>query len=306
MGRGRIMRKQFSLFLILAVFLCAHVRAHEGMIALFTDHDHDDSDGVIELYEIRDIYLYYVRGYGPEAIAGYQFRFLVSSPDVLIMNPEFPPGTWAFGNVATCIQVVGQDVNMCTEWGPADAIYLGTIPVINYGEDGPFTISVVEPTACDGRILVLLCDPIFTMYDVVGDMYQFNGSYGGIETPTPPRLISAETVTSTIVTAALTEPVTAASAEAVSNYEIHVKGNPAQTLAVSNATLEAEGAAVVLTISGLFVEKQEYTLRAEGVEDLEGYDMHAGTWGTEIDFTAGDNVAVEEISWGAIKSLFRD
>ena len=291
---------------MLAMFLCAGVHAHEGMIALFTDHDHDDSDESLALYEIKDIYLYYVRGYGPEVIAGYQFKFLVSSSDVLIMNPEFPPEAWAVGNVTTCMQVVGYGTDLCYEWGPADAIYLGTIPVINYGEEGPFTISVVEPEACDGRILVLLCEEGYPMYDVLGDMYQFNGSYDGIETPTPPRLIGAETVTSTTVTAALTELVTTATAEAVSNYEIHVKGNPAQTLAVSGATLEAGGAAVVLTITGEFIEDQDYTLRAEGIEDFEGCDMRAGTWGTEINFTAGEYLAVEQVSWGAIKSLFKN
>ncbi len=230
----------------------------------------------------------------------------ISSPDVLIMNPEFPPGTFTVGNVATIMQVVGDGINMCTEWEPADAIYLGTIPVINYGEDGPFTISVVEPTVGDGRLLVLLCEAGFPMYDVIGDMYQFNGSYDGIETPTPPRLIGAETANAVTVMAELTEPVTAETAEAVSNYEIHVKGDPAQVLPVSNATLEGGGASVVLTISGVFVENQNYTLLAQGVTDLEGYDMHAGTWGTQIDFTASDNVAVEETSWGAIKSMFRD
>jgi hypothetical protein len=275
------------------------------MIGLFTDHDHDDMDESIALYEIKDIHLYYLRGYGPEVIAGYQFKFLVSSADVLIMNPEWPGNVLAVGNVITCMQVVGGDVNMCADWGPADAIYLGTIPVINYGEEGPFTISVVEPEACDGRILVLKCESGYPMHDVIGDMYQFNGTYDGIETPTPPRLVSAETVTSATVTAALNEQVASATAENASNYEIHVKGNPAQTLAVSAAALEPGGSSVVLTITGEFVEDQDYTLHVDGVEDLEGYDMRAGTWGTEIDFTAGDFVAVQKISWGGIKSLYR-
>jgi hypothetical protein len=298
--------KRILLFMVLGLFMCANVNAHEGMIALFTDHDHSDSDESIALYEIKDIYLYYMRGYGPEIIAGFQFMFLVSSPDVLIMNPEFPPECWPVGDVTTCMQVVSSHLGyLCTDWGPADAIYLGTIPVINYGEDGPFTISVAEPTGCDGRILVLRCDDGYPMHDVIGDMYQFNGTYDGIETPTPPRLESAETVTSTTVTVSLTEQVTASTAEDVSNYEIHMKGYPAQTLSVSGATLDPGGAAVVLTVAGEFIEDQEYTLQADGVEDLEGYDMRAGTWGTEIDFTAGEFVAVEKISWGGIKSLYR-
>jgi hypothetical protein len=307
--RGGKIMKRFSILFLIVLFLCAGARAHEGMIALFTDHDHDDVDNVIELYEIRDIYLYYVRGYGPEIIGGFQFRFLVSSQDVLVMNPEFPPECMAVGDVTTCMGVVGYE-NLCTLWGPTDAIYLGTIPVINYGEDGPFTISVVQPLlpgdpGADVRLVVLRCEQGFPQHDVLGDLYQFNGSYDGIETPTPPRLVGAETATSTTVTAVLNEPLHAATAEVPANYEVHLKGDPAQTFTVSGAALEAGGTAVVLTIAGEFIEHQDYTLRADGVTDLEGYDIRAGTWGSEIDFTAGDYVAVEMKSWGAIKSLFR-
>ncbi|UCF04895.1 MAG: Ig-like domain-containing protein [bacterium] len=297
--------KRFVLSLLLAVFLSSGAHAHEGMIALFTDHNHDDSDAVIELYEIKDIYLYYVRGYGPETIAGYQFRFLISSSDVLILNPEFPPGTLNVGNVNTCMQVVGAEVNMCTEWGPADAIYLGTIPVINYGDPDTFTVSVVEVTGYDHRLCVLLCEHGYPIYDVIGDMYLFNGSYDGIDTPTPPRLTEAKTATSMTVTAALNEAVTAATAEDRSNYEIFETGNPTQTISVSGAALGAGGSEITLTVSGEFIENQDYILRADGIEDLEGYDMRVGTWGTEIEFTAGDYVAVEKKSWGAIKSLFQ-
>jgi len=265
------MRKSFIL-LVISVFLCAGALAHEGMIALFTDSTFTDCDDEIKRYEVKDIYLFYLRGYGPDALAGYQFRFLVSSPEVLILNPTWPPNSMPVGDVTECMQVVGLG-SFCDQWGTGDAFYLGTIPVANFGDMDTFTISVVDPIGPlppdTDTLLILLCEPEFSKYPVIGD--------------------KSNTMTDVAVT--YNEAVSAATAEQVSNYTLFQTNNPSSEFPIVNATLMPGGQVASLALNEALAMGTNYTVQVSGIEDLNGYIILPGAPGSELSFVPTEETA---------------
>ncbi len=277
---------------ILLVVACilligASAESHEGMIALFTDMCRTDRDDEIELYEIQDIYLFYVRGNGPDQLAVYEFRFLISSPDVRIMNPEWPPFTNALGDVSTDVVVCGWGYNLCEEWEAADYFYLGTIPVINYGDPDTFTISVVEPTGDNcGELQICRCDePSFPTHPVIGDIFLFNGEYEA------PNLLGAEARTQNAIELFFDSQLSPASAHLLSNYYIRRQVNPGSPLPVAGTTLTGNGSSVFVTLGEDLVWNQSYMVNAGGIKDVNGYTILHGAPGSEITFVALEKTA---------------
>ena len=282
------------MLLVISVFLCASAFAHEGMIALFTDSTLIDCDDEIKRWEVKDIYLFYLRGYGPDALSGYQFRFLVSSPDVLIMNPTWPPNSMPVGDVTECMQVVGLG-SFCDQWGTGDAFYLGTIPVANFGDMDTFTISVVDPIGPlppdTDTLLILLCEPEFSKYPVIGDKFVFNGHHTPIENPTPPRVVKANANTMTDVAVTYNEAVSAATAEQVSNYTLFQTNNPSSEFPIVNATLMPGGQVASLALNEALAMGTNYTVQVSGIEDLNGYIILPGAPGSELSFVPTEETA---------------
>ncbi len=279
--------KRFLLVMACVLLLGAAVEAHEGMIALFTDMSRTDRDDVIELYVIQDIYLFYVRGNGPDRIGAYEFRFLVSSPDVLIMNPQWPPLTNATGDVSTDVMVCGWGYNLCVEWEAADYFYLGTIPVINYGDPDTFTISVVEPVGSEfAKLQICRCDePGWPTHPVIGDMFLFNGDYE------PPSVLAAEARTQNAIEVSFDRELSPASAHLLSNYYIRRQANPDAPIQVEGTDLTEDCTRVLVTLGEPLIWDESYIVDAGGIKDVNGYTILHGAPGSEITFVASENTA---------------
>ncbi|HUV37026.1 MAG TPA: T9SS type A sorting domain-containing protein [Patescibacteria group bacterium] len=277
--------KQILMAVLCILLFGVAAEAHEGMIALFTDMDRKDRDDEIELYVIQDIYLFYVRGHGPDQLAAAQFRFLVSSPDVLIMNPEWPPLTNGIGDVSKDVVVVGWGYNLCLEWEPSKYFYLGTIPVINYGDPDTFTISVVAPIGYPEDLQICLCEEGLPTHPVIGDIFLFNGDYEA------PNVVGAEARTQHSIELFFDKDLCPASAHLLSNYYISHAGDPDSPLPVTGTLLTGSGTSVLVSLGEDLVWNQSYVVDAGGIKDVNGYTILYEAPGSEITFVASENTA---------------
>lgn len=279
------------------LLLGAAAESHEGMIALFTDMDRTDRDDEIELYVIQDIYLFYLAGNGPDQIAAYEFRFLISSPDVLIMNPDWPPHVMATGDVSEDVMVCGWGANLCDEWGTGDAFYLGTIPVINYGDPDTFTISVVEPISYPyGKLQICRCEPGFPTHPVIGDMFLFNGSYEA------PNVLSAEARSPHTIDVAFDRELCSASAHLLSNYRLFQEINPGSPFNVTGTILSENGTSVLVMFNESLIWNESYVVDAGGIKDVNGYTILHGAPGSEVTFVASENTATLLLGYDVVRT----
>jgi hypothetical protein len=289
--------KRLLIAMACILLLGAAAESHEGMIALFTDMDRTDRDDVIELYVIQDIYLFYLRGNGPDQLGAYEFRFLVSSPDVLIMNPEWPPDVWAAGNVNEDVTAVGDGVNLCDEWGTGDAFYLGTIPVINYGDPDTFTISVVEPIGGpSSRLQICRCEYGFPTHPVIGDMFLFNGDYES------PSVVNAEARSLHSIEVAFDRELCPASAHLLSNYCLFQQISPGSPLNVTGTIMSENGTSVLVMFDESLIWNQSYVIDAGGIKDVNGYTILHGAPGSEVTFVASENTATLLLGYDVVRT----
>ncbi len=289
--------KRLLIVMACILLLGAAAESHEGMIALFTDMDRTDRDDEIELYAIQDIYLFYLRGNGPDQLAAYEFRFLISSPDVLIMNPEWPPEVWAAGNVNEDVTAVGDGVSLCTEWGTGDAFYLGTIPVLNYGDPDTFTISVVEPIGGPyARLQICRCEYGFPTHPVIGDMFLFNGDYES------PSVINAEARSLHTIEVAFDRELCPASAHMLSNYHLFQEISPGSPLNVTGTILSEDGTSVLVMFNESLIWNQSYVIDAGGIKDVNGYTILHGAPGSEVTFVASENTATLLLGYDVVRT----
>ncbi|MBN2070732.1 MAG: T9SS type A sorting domain-containing protein [Candidatus Krumholzibacteriota bacterium] len=276
--------KQIILSIVIFLAFASPAWPHEGMLALFTDMDRTSRDENVELYTIQDIYLFYIRDNGPEQINAYEFRFLVSSPDVLIMNPEWPPNTMAFGDVTVDVSVAGT-VDLCEEWGSADYFYLGTIPVINYGDPDTFTISIVPPADPASNFAVCLCDPSHSIHPVIGDFFLFNGDY------IPPCVIGAEASSENSIEITFDRELSPASAHNLANYNIYNDMLPESALGVTGVSLGEGNSMVEVSLEEQLVWNEDYVVEAGGIKDVNGFTILNDTEGSSLVFTAQEVTA---------------
>ena len=83
----------------------------------------------------------------------------------------------------------------------------------------------------------------------------------------PPVLVSAAATSwDSVITLAFDEPVTAASASAVSHYTVFQTGNPGAALTVRSATRQPDGLHVKLLVSPM--SHATYTVVASGIQDV--------------------------------------
>ncbi|UCD19945.1 MAG: T9SS type A sorting domain-containing protein [candidate division WOR-3 bacterium] len=166
--------------LVLAIVLipCAGY-THYGGIALYVDETVSDCDYDTEPFLPVEINLYYMRGQGPEIGNSYEFRILVSSPQVVLLEPIWPPTvTVTLGTLESGITVAHSE---CLGIGQ-DVTWLGTIPIMSVGDVDTFMVTVVgDPTSlfdirCPrGGIYITLCDRFNSMHEVIGGYFMFNG-----------------------------------------------------------------------------------------------------------------------------------
>jgi hypothetical protein len=154
------------------------------MIALFADEAATDCDAVILPSQVVNLYLFYVRGDGPEMGNAYEFKLAKSSEGAVFGQFVLPPNTIHIGQVEEGISVAF--VGNANAGEGLDLMFLGTIPVVNVSETGTFTVSVVDdPNARGGPgIFITLYVPmIHPMYSVIGGTFVFNGSCSSPENP---------------------------------------------------------------------------------------------------------------------------
>jgi hypothetical protein len=176
--------KVFSALLFLMMFIAAGAQSHEGMIALYADEAATDCDAVILPTQTVNLYLFYVRGDGPDMGNAYEFKLAKSSEGAVFGQFVLPANTIHIGQVEEGISVAFVGSGNVGEG--LDLLFLGTIPVTDISETGPFTVSVVEdPHARGGAgVFITLYVPlVHPMYRVIGGTFVFNGSCSSPENP---------------------------------------------------------------------------------------------------------------------------
>ena len=137
-----------------------------------------DCDADLQPGESIYLYLFYVRGDGPETGACCAMRLQASSGDIVMhsFDQAPPPGErLSIGNINDGISFCNHagEVNWC-ETGE-DVVLFGRITVSNISEVGPFTIKVVgNPNEPGMQLAIVMCDPGCTKYGVIGGTFVFN------------------------------------------------------------------------------------------------------------------------------------
>jgi len=167
--------------MILVVAFGAAANAHDGVLSLFADQTADECCAELSRYHTVPMYLMYIRGDGPEISNGMAFRLEISSAGAAFLEPQWPGTSLTFGSLQEGIDVVVRaDESWCS--GTAAVSYMGTIPVVNLSENGIFTVKVADAPYYGG-VIVTLCDAGFTLYQVTGGTFVFNGKCKSAEDP---------------------------------------------------------------------------------------------------------------------------
>lgn len=147
----------------------------------------------------------------------------------------------------------------------------------------------------DGQTVRLVTDPqergtvyvltVQNVRDLNGNVISGNNQalFTGLDTIAP-TLVSATPLDNQRVRVVFNERLNRASAQSPANYRIFLAGDPSQGLAVTGASLEADGKSVVLTTAPQR-EGADYVLQVSGVEDESGNAVVAGQ-GDTVGFTA--------------------
>jgi hypothetical protein len=167
-------------FVLFAALSCATAGAHEGMVTLFADQAGSDCDADLAPGQSIDLYLFYVRGDGPEIGACCAMRLLSSSPNIAMhsFSQAPPPGE------RLCIGNINDGISFCNHAGQGpwcetgkDVVFLGAITVMNIFEEGPFTITIVgNPDEPNIHLAITTCDSACSKHAVIGGTFVFNGT----------------------------------------------------------------------------------------------------------------------------------
>ncbi len=166
--------------ILISALSCTSAFAHEGMVTLFADESGSDCDAVLLPGRSIYLYLFYVRGDGPEYGTCCAMRLLKSSQNIKMhfFTQAPPPGErLSIGNINDGISFCNHagEVGWC-ETGK-DVVLLGRITVTNIFEEGPFTIEVVgNPDEPNIHLAITLCDSGCSKHAVIGGTFVFNGT----------------------------------------------------------------------------------------------------------------------------------
>lgn len=172
-----------ALSIVLCTFMvvalsCTLSYAHDGMITLFAAESGSDCDADLMPGQSIDLYLFYVRGDGPEIGTCCAMRLLKSSQSIEMHSfaQAPPPGE------RLCIGNINDGVSFCNHAGEAnwcetgkDFALLGRITVTNIFEEGPFTIKVGgNPNEPNIHLAITMCDSGCSKHAVIGGTFVFN------------------------------------------------------------------------------------------------------------------------------------
>jgi len=173
--------KSLLFSLVLSVCLAAGANAHQGMLALFADTNNHECHTALGVGQIGNLNLAYVRGDGPFLGPAYEFKLLKSTSGALFMEPIWPSEiVLIIGTIETGISLTAA---ACFTF--QDCVSLGTIPIYNLSDPDTFTVEVVpDPGQVPQHALVILkCDPQYSIYPVAGGMFVFNAGCHSPEDP---------------------------------------------------------------------------------------------------------------------------
>jgi hypothetical protein len=173
---GETMRK-LGLAVLIVVALAGLAQAQTtAKLGLYADPNGnlDSCEMSIGIFGTDEIYLYYVKGNGPDLGLALEFMAELSTPDASFS----PPPEWTSQIVLTIGDLSsGISLTAHTCLGQSQPyVYLGKISVFYEGFDldTPFTARITQHPET-GDITITACDANYTMYVVRGSWFVFNG-----------------------------------------------------------------------------------------------------------------------------------
>ena len=172
-----------AMLIVLVAQLAAAASAHEGMIALYSDPSANSCQVDLPQFQLVNLSLFYIRGDGPKFAGACEFRLSKSVDGIQFGMPVWNPNhglAISLGQLATGIVVAfhaGENPSWCLTNGYEDNCLLGTIPVLNMSESGPFIISVIDSPLqrIHPGIYIAECSTGFPQRRVIGGTFVFNG-----------------------------------------------------------------------------------------------------------------------------------
>jgi hypothetical protein len=243
-----------------------------GMLTLFADPAGTDCDLEIATDEIKDLYLFYVRGTGPTLGSAVEFRLRRSSSNITFQDPEWSSDIiTSMGDVYTGISLVG---SKCLGKSPSgevlDKVYLGRIPIYNAGgTDASYVRVVDDPNASPPGTYVVACDAYNTLVEVFGGAVTVNGTcgVGGVTAAAPTRAR---------VDLTFSQLLDSQSASTLSNYSIFKTSDSTKVVRVSSAVLLTNLTTVRLTLADSLEKTVPYTVKLGSILGINGQPVAPG------------------------------
>jgi hypothetical protein len=169
--------KRLTLSVVILCILATGSYAHEGSIALYVNETLTSCS--IDPFPAGEtqVMILYVRGDGPEMGNAAQFKVTVSSVLAIIQSVEWASYiTLTLGDIFNGIAITGQG---CIGAG-LDVIRLGTLNILNLGDDTRFTVMIDDYPAGDpsppAGVYITRCATGNPLHECTGGTFVFNGS----------------------------------------------------------------------------------------------------------------------------------
>jgi len=183
--------------------------------------------------------------------------------------------------------------------GPITAQAVGG-PGVNYTVNdgsGPIIVRVVDtlgaPSYSNGTTITArgAGGQFSPDYQVLVGLTSDITTGGGVDTD-PPTVTTASASSATSVAVSFNEALDTATAQTASNYQVFETATPANTIAVSGATLN--GSRVNLTLASGLTEGTSYTVTVTGVKDVAG-NVIVGSNTAVFSYTASSAIPIATI-----------
>jgi hypothetical protein len=160
-----------GLFVLLS---CSHAYGHNGSIGLYADASLNNCSGYYGYYSIDSVYVFYVRGQGPNLGKEVDFRLQLSSPDMTFSQTVVwsPRVKSTVGDIQTGISLRS---DICMGMNEA-VVPLGLVIIFNTSYEWITSYLSVVPHPSSGMISIGECDPPETIVPVPGGVFVFNGA----------------------------------------------------------------------------------------------------------------------------------
>ena len=165
--------RRLMMIVLFVLLSCSYAYGYNGSIGLYTDATLRACSGFYDYYSIDSVYVFYVRGQGPNLGKEVDFRLQLSSPDMTFSQTVVwsPRVTSTVGDIQTGISLRS---DICIGMNEA-VVPLGLVLIINTSPPYITSYLSVVPHPSSGMISIRECDPPGTMVPVLGGCFVFNG-----------------------------------------------------------------------------------------------------------------------------------